>query len=130
MRSANTPLPAVVLTPAVSIRSFRAMGMRGGPAPFAGADVSFRFAGWASAASGVTVIKAFRTGFWTSIFFKQAWVSSTGDRLVAHPFSRFLKAEQGEIPLLRLRASLPDEPAGEQSSRAAAAKPVPRKSSP
>jgi hypothetical protein len=73
-------LAAVVLTPAVSNRSFNAMGM-----PWSGprtrpAAISFSAArASASACSPVTVMNAFHLGFSFSMRSRHACVNATGD---------------------------------------------------
>jgi hypothetical protein len=83
IRSLNRADAAVVLTPAVSIRSLSAIGIPcSGPRhrPCCTSDSARRAS--ANADSAVTVINAFSNGFCASIRARHACVSSTGDTIL------------------------------------------------
>src|SRR5215510_7800191 len=80
MRSAKRALPQVVFTPAVSIRSFKPIGMPCNGQRQLPALISASAArAWARALSFMTVIKALILGLSCSIRSRQALMSSTGE---------------------------------------------------
>ena len=82
MRLANTALPHVVLTPAVSNRSLRPMGIPcSGPRHLPACASASNTRACASACSAITVMYALTRGFSLSVRARHARVSSTGEIL-------------------------------------------------